>query len=125
MKPHPVYLFILALGLMLPACALVDGTENGPDVYEGVFSQGFEDSPFEPCGRSEQWLITTGDTTAMRIFREQVFDVLRAGSNPMYARLHGTLSPKGEYPGIFITYDRQLELTEVLDIRPLRGLDCR
>lgn len=125
MKPPLIYLIILALGLMLPACALIDSTENEPDVYEGTYSQGFEDSPFEPCRRSERWNIITGDTTAMQDFRDRVVAVLNQGSNPMYARLRGTLSPKGQYPGIFITYDHQLELIEVLEVRALRASDCR
>ena len=71
MKPHLIYLFTIALGFMLPACTLIDGTDDEPGVYEGVYSQGFEDSPFEPCERSEQWLIVPGDSGAMRIFRDR------------------------------------------------------
>ena len=118
-------IFAAALCLVLNACALVDGSELEPDVYEGIYSQGFEDSPFEPCGRSERWLLAVGDTAAIQHFRERVFEVLRQGNNPMYARLRGTLSPRGHIPGFFITYDRTLEVTAVLEVRAIQEGDCQ
>jgi len=124
MNGYRALIFAAALCLVLNACALVDGSVSEPDVYEGIYAQGFEDSPFEPCGRSERWLLAVGDSAAMQHFRERVFEVLRQGNNPMYARLRGTLSPKGPFPGIFITYDRKLELTEVLEVRAIQEGDC-
>ncbi len=124
MKWYRAPIFAAALCLVLNACALVDGSASEPDVYQGIYVQGFEDSPFEPCGRSEKWLIAVGDTAAMQHFRERVLEVLKQGNNPMYARLRGTLSPKGEFPGNFITYDRILELSEVLEVRVIQEGDC-
>jgi len=124
MNGYRALIFAGALCLVLNACALVDGSESEPDVYEGIYSQGFEDSTFEPCGRSERWLIAVGDTAAMQHFGERVFEVLRQGNNPMYARLRGALSPKGSFPGNFITYDRKLELTDVLEVRAIQEGDC-
>ncbi len=125
MKLRLIYLFTLALGCMLPACALIDGTEDEPGVYEGVYSQGFEGGTFEPCGRSERWLIIPGDSTAMQIFVERVVDVVTAGNNPLYARLRGTPGPQGEYLINFNIYERQFELSEILDVRALQANDCR
>lgn len=128
MKPRWAFLGAVALSLALPACALIDnndGDDLEPDVYEGVYAQGFEDSTFEPCGREEVWLITAGNDAAMQDFADRVVAVLNTeGGNPMYARLRGTTSAKGTVPGIFITYDRTLALTEVLDVKPLSEQSC-
>ena len=124
MNGYRALIFAAALCLVLNACALVDGSVSEPDVYEGIYAQGFEDSPFEPCGRSERWLIAAGDTAAVRDFIRRAFDEVQQRHNPMYARLRGTLSPKGPFPGIFITYDRKLELTEVLEVRAIQEGDC-
>ena len=64
MNGYRALIFAAALCLVLNACALVDGSASEPDVYEGIYSQGFEDSPFEPCGRSERWLLAVGDVAS-------------------------------------------------------------
>ena len=118
-------IFAAALCLVLNACALVDGSKSEPDVYEGIYSQGVEDSTFEPCGRSERWLIAAGDTAAVRDFIRRAFDEMQQGHNPMYARLRGTLSSKGSIPGFFVTFDRTLEVTGVLEVRAIQEGDCQ
>lgn len=127
-----ITLLLAALVGSLAGCSLF-GTddvfpgdaENEVGIYEGRFAQGFEDSPFEPCGLDETWLITfEGDDAVGRDFIERVTAVTRH-ANPMYVRLRGVPSPKGEYPGIFISYDRRFTLVEVLEVRAPRIGDCR
>jgi hypothetical protein len=125
MTCHRAWFLTVALCLALSACTLVNDGESDPDVYEGFYAQGIEDSVFEPCHRDEVWQITEGDEAAVQRFLDRVFDEIRAGHNPVYARLRGVLSPRGQIPGFFVTYDRTLELTEVLDVRTIRGDDCR
>ena len=131
MKTQPILLLVSLLCFTLTACTLIDPNETSFDalageraVFEGRFTQGFEDSIFKPCGQDEAWFLTA-DSTTLRTFIRQSADALGQSGNPVYARLQGTLSLKGEYPGIFITYDRTLTVTEVLDVRPLRTNDCR
>ena len=123
MKWYRALIFAATLGLVLNACALVDGSAS-EQVYEGVYSQGIEDSTFEPCGRSERWLIAAGDTAAVRDFVRRAYDEAQQRHNPMYARLRGILSSKGSFPGFFVTFDRTLELTEVLEVRAIQESDC-
>ena len=126
MKSLWAYLIALALCLALPACALFDSSDDDDAleaaVYEGIYSQGIEAGMFEPCGRDEVWNITTIDVNVIRDFIDRVRAV---EDNPVYARLRGVLSPKGEYVGNFITYDRQLDLTETLEVRSVQESDCR
>ena len=115
------------MSLTLAACSLVEGEEGvlTADLYEGVYSQGIEDSTFEPCGRDEVWQIEFDDEAVTRVFIDQVSEVIRQGENPMYARLRGTLSPRGQYPGIFIVYDRELTIIDTEEVRPLQDSDCQ
>lgn len=120
---------LLLLGVGLAGCSLFgeDATVFVPGetaIYEGHYAQGFEDSPFNPCGSDEQWLITFEPEEPVGVaFRERVAATLRE-ANPMYVRLRGVPSAKGKYPGIFETYDRQFTLLEVLSVRAPRAGDC-
>ena len=125
-------LLIVLLG-SLAGCSLF-GTDDafsgdpGDEVatVEGRFTQGFEDSPFHPCGYSgEQWLIIyEPDDPVGRAFRERVTSTL-GEANPVYVRLRGAPGEKGRFPGFFIEYDRKFRLTEVLEVRAPRAGDCQ
>ncbi len=117
---------VLVIGMMGSGCdwissdsAVVPGRSG---VYAGPFSQGIEDSVFDPCGREEVWKIVgfDADTT----FGRRVWEQLRAGENPMFVRLQGIPTARGAFEGIFVTYDREFALEEALEVRPLQETDC-
>ena len=117
----------LACSLTLASCGFFveeDEPEVFPraaDVYEGLYSQGFEDSVFSPCGLDEDWLLVADDST-FSAFTRRVVDVL--DENPIYVRLEGTPSEPGTYRGFMITYDRRFTLTDVEEVRGRREGDC-
>lgn len=123
MKPGWAYIVAVALCLGLSVYSLIDASEAV--VYEGIYDLGFEDSTFKPCRRAEAWTIITGDEEAVREFARRTFTVTEQGNNPMYVRLRGRVSRKGRYDGLFTTYDRQLAVTEVLEVRPIEEGDCQ
>ncbi len=62
----------------------------------------------------------SGDLFSLSSYEISCF-LVRSGA---YVRLRGALSPKGQFPGIFIIYDRPLELTDVLEVRAIQEGDC-
>ena len=92
-------------------------------VVEGLYQQGIEDSTFEPCQLEEVWQITADDEVWQE-FMPRVAEALNNGS-PVYVRLEGIPSVKGEYQGFFITYDRIFEMKDVLNVRARSSGDCR
>ena len=123
MKPGWAYIVAVAFCLGLSVCSLLDASEAV--VYQGFYRVGFEDSTFEPCRRSEVWYIIAGNEEAVGDFVQRTFAGIEQGANPMYVRLRGRVSRKGRYTGFSITYDRQLAVTGVLEVRPIQEGDCR
>lgn len=117
-------LLVILLFLPLSGCGLFgddDGLAGRRAVYEGTYSQGIEDSVFEPCDApDESWRIDADDTA----FYDSVRVELGRSGNPMHIRVRGIPSEKGSYEGIFATYDRRFALIETLSVRELRGTDC-
>ena len=109
-----VWLGFLLLSLALVQC-IVKG--EGETVQMGFFSWGFEASAFTPCGSDERWWTGGADLV-------QRYNAL--GVEPyeeVYVRLRGKLSGIGKY-GHLGTYNRQFDVTEVLEIRKKREGDC-
>lgn len=118
-------LLIVVLVVPLSGCGLfeddTDGLAGRRAVYEGTYSQGIEDSVFEPCDApNESWRIDADDTA----FYDSVRAELGRSGNPMHIRVRGIPSEKGSFEGIFATYDRRFELIETLDVRERRATDC-
>ncbi|MGI9175508.1 MAG: hypothetical protein ACR2GR_09355 [Rhodothermales bacterium] len=123
---HLHLVWLLACCLTLASCRFF--TESEPDVhpgtpgvYAGLYSQGFEDSVFRPCGIDEDWKLV-GDDSTFSDFSRRSAEAL--AENPAYVRLRGTPSRRGTYEGFFVTYDRQFTMTDVVEVRGRREGDC-
>jgi len=96
-----------------------------PDVFAGRFESGFETSAFHPCGSEEQWWVTADSGAWARLHappaRTDSGGYLEAVA---FVRLRGRRSPRGEY-GHVGAYDRELRVTEVLEVRPPAEAECR
>lgn len=106
--------------LILPAMlAVFQFGCNGDDgeYYVGFYSWGFEVSSFSPCGSEEKWW-TNGSDLVERYIMLDVDEY-----EEVFVRLKGTRSELGEY-GHLGEYDREFEVTEVLEIREKQEGDC-
>lgn len=114
------------MGLLFGSCDLLSGdsgiASGRTGVYAGVYSQGIEDSVFEPCGLDEEWKIIgfDADTT----FGQRIWERVEEGENPMFVRLRGTPTERGHFDGFFVTYDREFALKDALEVRPLAERNC-
>ncbi len=119
----PIVLLTLALALVCGACSLFgEDTETG--VFEGFYTLGFEDSTFEPCARDEHWWVAPVNEETARELNERYLDVYDQGRVRVFVRLRGERSRKGSY-GHLGHYERQLTVSQVLDVRVARPGDCR
>lgn len=113
----------VAISLLFNACSIFggDNREIVPGVdgtYTGIYSQGFEDSIFNPCiDRDESWqLISEGPNVFNKINEPE--------GNPVFIELRGIPSKKGEYKGFYVTFDRKFEVKEVIESKSLDKKDC-
>jgi hypothetical protein len=100
----------------LAACASTRGPED-IERLAGHYRYGFEVESFRPCGSSEDWWVTVSDR-----LRERIREIGDA-PGPVYAVLRARVSPQGEY-GHLGSYDRQISIVEVLEVRPATETDC-
>ena len=109
-----------ALLPLLAGCSLF-GEEEG--TFDGLVTFGFEVSGFSPCDREEGWSVT--GPAAKELFGKYS-EVVASGTEyvPAYARVRGELSRRGEY-GHLGAYDREIEVREVLEVRPASPQECR
>lgn len=120
---HLFGLLILSMSLSVYSCSIFGGDDREivPGVegmYTGIYSQGIEDSIFNPCiDQEESWVIFSEDPAIFSQIRE-------AEGNPVYLELRGTPSEKGEYQGFFVTYDRKFEIKEVVEAKSLEERRC-
>jgi hypothetical protein len=112
------------LSLGTTACGVLgDGGTYDPagneGVYAGVYTQGIEDSWFEPCYlKDEVWkIVVIEDTT----FFSRLSEV---GENPVYVELRGTPGEAGEYSGFFATYDRKFVSQKIEKAGSLKKNRC-
>ncbi|MCC7077191.1 MAG: hypothetical protein IT198_08710 [Acidimicrobiia bacterium] len=120
-----VALLTILLGLLGAACGdpepdpghtdttttTADSGDAEGDVYTGHYSTGFEVSAFVECGSDEQWWVVGSAELTEEV--EAAAD--SPPYEPVYLRVRGTLSEPGTY-GHLGAYQRQLTVTEVLDV---------
>lgn len=85
---------------------------DGSAEYSGHYSVGFEVSEFVPCSSDESWWLVG---TPELMSQVQSDEPGRAPTTPVFVRVRGELSGPGSY-GHLGTYDRQLTVTEVLEV---------
>lgn len=122
MRSYPI-LFCLAICLLFSACEILknDSEDVGGkmDIYAGIYTQGIEDSNFNPCfNQDESWQFLEIKDTA---FVEKIMGV---EGNPIYMEIEGTPSSKGEFQGFYATYDRQITVEEVVAVGSLQENGC-
>lgn len=115
---------ICALALVSASgCFLQDqifGKEG--DVTRGLVSFGFEEAAFRPCNSDEQWWIVGDDETIIEL-QDKWTSLGLEWYQPGYAEIKGERTGKGEY-GHVGAYDREVDVKDVLEVRPLRGNEC-
>ncbi|MBN2733168.1 MAG: hypothetical protein JXR26_12125 [Balneolaceae bacterium] len=122
-RSHFFGLLILLMSLLIYSCSIFGGDdpEIVPGVegtYTGIYSQGFEDSDFNPCiDRDESWQLSSEDPAAFSKINE-------AEGNPVYVKLRGIPSEKGEFMGFYVMFDRKFEVKEVLFSKSLNEKNC-
>jgi hypothetical protein len=123
-KPRLVgWLLVFAIGATtITGCSLFGDIFGGDDdKYVGTVSFGFEEVSFRPCGRTEQWWMTGGEIIAE--LQTQYNDLGVNQYEPVYARLNGEPSEKGEY-GHVGAYQREFEVTRIVEVRLLSDGEC-
>jgi hypothetical protein len=92
--------------------------ETDVTLYTGFYSLGFEVSAFTPCGSEEKWW--TGGAELVERYRDLNVEQYRE----VFVRLRGNVSEEGNY-GHLGAYNRQFEVSEVVEIREVKDGDCR
>ena len=116
---------LIIIALAVGGCSIFSSDDDEiklagkEDVYAGIYSQGIEDSSFKPCiAQNEVWkLINIEDTSFIR-------QIIKFKENPVYVKLKGVPSEKGEFRGFFMTYDRQFTVQKVVHIGSLQENGC-
>lgn len=122
-KAIPFSLTLLLLSTVVYSCNVLAGGDGDikPNVertYKGIYTQGIEDSSFNPCiNREESWRLTINDDS----FYKKLSAV---GENPVFVKLRGIVSEKGRYQGFFVTYDRTFEVNEVIEVTSTNKNKC-
>jgi hypothetical protein len=107
------YVLLFSLCLFLTRC----DSNEAKHQYEGFYSWGFEVTGFSPCGSDEVWwtggegLVERYNTLGVEQYQE------------VYAVLVGTRSDTGEY-GHLGAYDREFDVTRIVEMRLKRPGDC-
>lgn len=110
-----------ALLLLMAACA-ANGLPPPRDEFRGTYSFGFEVSSFEPCSSGEQWWVLSDEDLHVA-YERTVGEGAKYAYVPVFVRLRGRIGPEGRY-GHLGVYQRELTVTEVLEIREARQGDC-
>lgn len=123
-------LAVLFISIIFGGCFFLSCSENPAvadvmQTYAGRYSQGIEDSPFQPCNLQEKWLLQWDTDSLTSVFITLVTAALNTGSNPMMARLKGEASERGQYKGIYEIFDRVFVVTEILEVRAMKAEDCQ
>ena len=87
-------------------------------VVEGRLSFGFEVTSFRPCQSAENWLPLM--SAKMHARYDSLTDAMY---EPVFARVRGTIGPRGRY-GHMGANDRELHVTELLEMRKSAERDC-
>lgn len=113
----------LAAALFLtavPACGQEAMSFRGP----GHYVTGFETSEFVPCApehANERWWLT-GDSAVYTALQDAAYGAVPAAERKgrtgrTFVRLRGRITSPGRY-GHMGAYEREIEVAEVLDVRP-------
>lgn len=109
----------LVIALVLAAgCGDATGSRERRVEVDGRLLIGWETNSFRPCGSEEDWL--------PYITPEMYAEYQRAtgpGFKPAYARFRGTVGPRGKF-GIYGVNDRELHVTELVEVYPVTERDC-
>ncbi|MGD8749448.1 MAG: hypothetical protein PVI44_13370 [Balneolaceae bacterium] len=128
MKRFKYYCPMLLLPLLCIwafSCSIFGGGGGGEPspgvegIYEGIYTQGFEDSSFQPClVKDEVWkLVEIEDSTFFS-------GLQKVGENPVYMKLKGIPSEKGGFLGFFVKYDREFSVQKVLRVASSNTINC-
>ncbi|PWN07541.1 hypothetical protein [Rhodohalobacter mucosus] len=130
MNSHKLSFFTLLIFIagLLQSCGVLN-SDDGPPVntevgFEGIYVQGFEDSGFQSCEYEEP--------TWKPVFNEHSFNQLQEfwekrdqnGGPQTRLRITGILSSKGTYRGIYVTYKREIQILDILEIEYTEDADC-
>lgn len=93
---------------------------SGPDTrrLSGFYTWGFEVSAFQECGNDESWWVGMDAGLGQR-HRE----IGTRQYQPIFVVVDGEVSGRGQY-GHLGAYDRQIDVTHLLEAREVRQEDC-
>jgi len=112
----------LTLALLMPSLVAVSATHASDNTFEGIYQSGFEVSEFRPCGKPEQWWLssTQGSFDEIREYFESLESMDGQGlldrRPELYLEVEAAVSPPGQYGhlGVFV---RRIDVTKVLKWR--------
>ena len=107
-----------ALGVAGLLLALMSGCDGEVETA-GLLTFGFEASSFLPCGHQEAWWVMGREDLTQRYAALEL-----PPGRSAYARLRGERSDRGHY-GHLDAYRYELEVTEVVELRPAQTADCQ
>ncbi|WP_234572748.1 hypothetical protein [Rhodohalobacter sp. 614A] len=125
-KSHTLFIIGFSfLAIVISSCNLINSDNkiegNKEGVYEGIYLQGIEDSWFHPCiDEEESWRPLLTEETFAPI-REALSD---AESYRVFVKAKGIPSKKGKYEGWLTEYDREFDITEIIETRPTDSGKC-
>lgn len=115
--------FSLLVFCFFVGCAATNEASNDNDVYEGFFTEGFEEFTFHPCGSNERWCIVGNNNEATGYLSREYNKTASKSYEKVYVRLRGELRP--EKPGVSTNpCERNFFLKEVLLVRARKPSDC-
>ncbi len=113
-------LLLTAIVFVLPGCSLLPWHGSSLS-YVGTYSWGFEVSEFRPCAANEKWWVTgsAGEELVAK-YRSLRNDTMY---QRIFVKLRGTVSKTGQY-GHLGAYEKEFDVSEVIDARNLRPGEC-
>ena len=130
MNSHKFSYFILLLlcAGLLQSCGVLR-SDDGPPVnteieFEGVYAQGFEDSGFQSCDYDEPvWKPVFNENSFGQL--QEFWENRDSNGGPLTRlRIVGVVTRKGTYRGIYVTYNREIQILDILDIEYTDNTDC-
>lgn len=130
---------LIAIAFFSASCSQIQTTPDIPIQMEtefaGIYQQGEEMSLFRKCGSQEKWWVNTKSKSIREKMQESVGEKMtemlerrkRYGDEFKYpeffVRVKGLVSEKGHF-GHLGQYDREFEITELIEIRSFAGNEC-
>jgi hypothetical protein len=107
-----------AVGFVALLVGWASGCDNEVETA-GLLTFGFETSSLVPCGHQDAWWVVASDELMQRYAALQI-----PPGQSAYARLRGDRSDRGQY-GHLGAYRYELEVTQVITLRPVQAADCQ